>query len=81
MTEQPPKELVKWLDEIREKGIMPSRGNNTSKTYFIHGYRKNGEEKDFRMTDAYDAEHMAEMLWNTGNWTRLDINGVTRYGE
>lgn len=76
-TEQPPQELIAWLDEIREKGIVAPA--DAPKSYTVRGYRVDGTHKDFRAMDAYQAERDAEMLWNTGNWTRIEINGVERY--
>ena len=79
INEQPPQELIDWLDHIRTVGIAPSTGPSV-KSYFIQGRKVDGSSKEFRCIDAADAEDMALRLWNTGRWTRLDINSELRYG-
>lgn len=74
-----PQELIEWLDNIRKIGIAPASGN-TLKSYFLNAIKKDGTQKNFRcLPDPYDAEDKASLLWNTGNWKSIAINGVPRY--
>lgn len=80
MDEQPPQEIIDWLDEIREKGIQPGLGAGAPKSYFVTAYRPDGTFKQFRTTPE-TAEQDAELLWKTHRWARIEIDGKTCYEE
>jgi hypothetical protein len=79
--QQPPQELVDWLDELREgvsQGEVTVSGD-APKAYMITGTRPDGTHKQWRAMDAYQAGQNAETLWNQGRWASIAINGVVRY--
>lgn len=80
--DQVPQELIDWLDDLRtlaQGGYITSA--NTQKACFVTGYRADSTSKQWRALDASHAEEMVEQLRNTGNWTRIEINGVERFSK